>query len=176
MIVHLVSTGDGHYELEPPPAGHAPGDEATGFWARRLERLRAAWNRAVADARERHPSGAWARWRSRLICELDERIEEQRSLWALRDRATATLVYPPELSKDDASRVLRGLLAHARRHHGRWLAIDLVLFIASGLFMLIPGPNLVAYYFAFRVIGHYLSWRGARRAADAVSWTFEPRS
>jgi hypothetical protein len=31
----------------------------------------------------------------------------------------------------------------------------------------------VAYYFAFRMVGHYLSLRGARQGLDAVAWTSE---
>ena len=43
--------------------------------------------------------------------------------------------------------------------------------------MLLPGPNLIGYYFAFRVIGHFLSWRGARQALGHVAWRprAEPR-
>ena len=37
-----------------------------------------------------------------------------------------------------------------------------------------PGPNVLAYYFLFRVVGHYLSWRGARQALDAITWTNRP--
>lgn len=176
MTVHLVATTDGQYELEPSPVDPAAGRDAGGFWARRLDRLRTAWDRAVEQAHQRSSGGVWARWRSRLVRDVDESIEEQRSLWALRDRVTATLAYPAELSLEDASGILRGLLARARRRHGRWLVIDTALFVASGLLMILPGPNLVAYYFAFRVIGHYLSWRGARQALDVISWTFEPRS
>jgi len=61
------------------------------------------------------------------------------------------------------------MLAAARKHHSRWLAFDLVALVISGLLVLVPGPNLIAYYFAFRVIGHYLSWLGARHAMRA-SW------
>jgi hypothetical protein len=42
------------------------------------------------------------------------------------------------------------------------------------VFFFIPGPNLVAYYFAFRLIGHLQSWRGARQAMDVIKWSFEP--
>jgi len=45
------------------------------------------------------------------------------------------------------------------------------LFVASGLLVLVPGPNVFAYYFGFRAIGHYLSWRGARQAMDVTSWS-----
>ena len=41
------------------------------------------------------------------------------------------------------------------------------------LFALIPGPNLLAYYLAFRVIGHIQSWRGARHAMERTRWTLE---
>ena len=34
----------------------------------------------------------------------------------------------------------------------------------SGLLFLVPGPNVIAYYFAFRMVGHYFSLRGARKA------------
>ncbi len=67
-------------------------------------------------------------------------------------------------------------MAHARRHHLRWFIIDVVLFVSSVVFFFIPGPNLVAYYFAFRFIGHLQSWRGARQAMDVIQWTFEPDS
>jgi len=52
-----------------------------------------------------------------------------------------------------------------------WLALTLVgalALVVSGVLVVIPGPNLIAYYFAFRVIGHYFSWRGTRRAALAA--------
>ena len=34
-----------------------------------------------------------------------------------------------------------------------------------------PGPNLLAYYFAFRVVGHWLSMRGAAQGLHRVSWS-----
>jgi len=37
----------------------------------------------------------------------------------------------------------------------------------------VPGPNLLAYYFAFRVVGHFLSWRGARHGLRDVAWSTE---
>jgi hypothetical protein len=32
---------------------------------------------------------------------------------------------------------------------------------------------VISWYFFFRVVGHFLSWRGARRAAERVRWRFE---
>jgi hypothetical protein len=36
----------------------------------------------------------------------------------------------------------------------------------------IPGPNVAAYYFVFRVVGHYLSWAGARHGVSSVQWRY----
>ncbi len=35
---------------------------------------------------------------------------------------------------------------------------------------MLPGPNVVGYYFGFRLVAHYLSMRGARRGLDEVRW------
>ena len=62
-----------------------------------------------------------------------------------------------------------------RDRHFRWLAIDAVLMIVVGArCSSCPGPNVIGYYFAFRVVGHYLSWKGARQGLEAVTWTTAP--
>jgi hypothetical protein len=38
----------------------------------------------------------------------------------------------------------------------------------------VPGPNIAAYYLAFRLVGHYLSMRGARQGMDCVQWDPRP--
>ena len=45
---------------------------------------------------------------------------------------------------------------------------------ASGILAPVPGPNVLAYYLGFRLVGHWLSWRGARHAIGDVQWTLEP--
>ena len=47
-------------------------------------------------------------------------------------------------------------------------------FVASGVTFFVPGPNLLAYYFFFRLAGHYMSMKGARQGLDLVAWA--PRS
>jgi hypothetical protein len=56
----------------------------------------------------------------------------------------------------------------------RWLIVDTLLFIGSGVFFFIPGPNMIAYFFAFRVVGHWLSMRGAAHGRDTTAWTGRP--
>jgi hypothetical protein len=103
-----------------------------------------------------------------------DRIAEQRLLWQLRTCHDATLVFPTDITGDAAMALLRGELRRDADRHLRWLIVNAALLVVSGVLALVPGPNLVAYYFAFRVVGHLLSLRGARHGLSAVSWKVEP--
>ena len=93
-------------------------------------------------------SGRFARWRDALVCHLAESIAEQRTLWALRNETSATVRYPATLTEEAARSTLDALLSGSRRHHLRWLVIDLVLVVITGpLFFFVPGPNVIADYF-----------------------------
>lgn len=105
-----------------------------------------------------------------MVRRIAESIAEQRTLWSLRGVTSASFVYPSDLSSASAAAVRERVLAHARRHHGWWLMLNVVGVAVTAILVLLPGPNLVGYYFAFRVIGHYLSWRAARHALDRMSW------
>jgi hypothetical protein len=128
------------------------------------------WHEAVEAARRSEAVGRWARFRDWAVCRASETIAEQRTLWSLRQVATARLSYPSDLPDAEATSVRVRLLADARAHHGKWLVIDGLLFVLSGAFMLVPGPNVFAYYFGLRLVGHYLSWRGARHGMDQITW------
>jgi hypothetical protein len=52
--------------------------------------------------------------------------------------------------------------------------VHAVLFVVSAVFAVIPGPNLIAYYFAFRMVGNWFSMRGAWQGLNRVSWTTCP--
>ena len=176
IIVFLVPAGRDRFELysEAPdesPAGPAKHDRVFRRWAHGVS---VRWHALVEAARHGNPAGRFARWRDRVVSRLAETIAEQRTLWALRDQSSVVLRCPSSLEADRVRAVLDALLAHARRHHLRWLIIDLILLIASGILFFVPGPNLVAYYIAFRLVGHLQSWRGARQAAETIAWTFEP--
>jgi hypothetical protein len=178
-VVYLVPVGKGLFELysetpdDPPPDARA--SATAGFWRRWLLRFHQRWHDAVRLAtRAESADGRFARIRDWTVRKAAESIAEQRTLWSLRQVTSVSLVHPSDLSEAAVTAARDRLLEHARRHHGRWLMVDAVLFIASGVFVLIPGPNILAYYFAFRVVGHYLSWRGARQAIDATAWRLTP--
>ncbi len=40
--------------------------------------------------------------------------------------------------------------------------------------MPLPGPNVLGFYFSFRIVGHVLAIRGARQGLRMVSWELQP--
>jgi hypothetical protein len=179
MDVYLVPVGSDRYELycevadesddptDPPPQGI-------------VRRVVHRFQQMIREAeRERRHGGAtpvppgWiSRVRARTMRWVAESIAEQRLLWHLRSQQAACLYHPDDLDEQPAEGLLRRQLARDFDRHRFWFVVDLIGFVLSGLLTLIPGPNLLAYYFAFRLVGHYLSMRGARRGLNVVAWTY----
>ena len=175
MTVYLVPASGDRFELysevgEEPPVPPVGEDGRFRRWAHTVN---VRWHQLVESARRGPAHGRLARWRDAIVCRLAETIAEQRTLWALRNQTAATLRYPASIAVERARAELERGVARARRHHFRWFVIDTILFVSSVVFFFVPGPNLVAYYFAFRFIGHLQSWRGARQAMEAIAWAFE---
>jgi hypothetical protein len=176
--VYLVPIGSGRFELYTEPADDfAPGaapHPPDGAWRRTVHRLHERWRRAAHEAapaaRAGDRGGRAARARDWLIRRVAESIAEQRTLWSLRAVTAASFVYPSSLPAASAAAARERLLAQARRHHGRWLLFNTAGVAVTAVLVLLPGPNVIGYYFLFRVVGHYLSWRGARQGLDRVAW------
>lgn len=179
MELYLVPIGSGRYELYCETPHVVPGpDRPGGFFARLWERFRLVLDR-IERERERPPIPAQdagrlvrfvARLRKRVVRWIAERISEQRLLWQLRGAATVAAVVPDDLDSAAALATIRRMLARDASRHGRWLIVNAVVFVASGILAPLPGPNLIAYYFAFRVVGHFLSRQGARDGLTSVEW------
>lgn len=180
--VYLVPIGAERFELYTEPTdesstGHRPG--RTGFWHRTLHQLNERWHHAVHSASAERESdgsaeGRIARARDWVVRGIARSIAEQRTLWSLRGMTSAAFIYPDDLTESAATAVREQLLAQARRHHGWWLLANLVGAAVTAALMLLPGPNVIGYYFLFRVIGHYLSWSGARQASARTAWQGKP--
>ena len=178
--VYLVPIGEERFELytEPTDDGAArPDPEQTGFWHRTLHRLHERWRHAVHAARAERgaaPSGRVGRARDWVVRGIDQSIAEQRTLWSLRGMTSAPFLYPDDLTESSAAAARGELLAQARRHHGWWLLANVVGVAVTAVLVLVPGPNVIGYYFLFRVIAHYLSWSGARQASTRTAWQGKP--
>lgn len=181
MDVYLVPLGADRYELycEVPDDDEpdADAEPRAGVFARMRARFREMLAEAERERRQGRPAGGDRGWMSRLKARIlrwvAESIAEQRLLWHLRRQSQACLFYPDDLDETAARQIMRTQLGRDFDKHRFWLAIDAVGFVASGALMLVPGPNVLAYYFAFRLVGHYLSLRGAKQGLGRVEWTAE---
>ena len=178
MDVYLVPIGRERYELYcevPDEPVEADAEAPTGF----VRRIKHRFTEMLAEAeRERRrepaedaPRGRVARLKARTLRYVAESIAEQRLLWHLRRQQHACLYYPDDLDDRRASELVRRQLRRDFEKHRFWLIVDSLGFVGSGLLVLVPGPNVLAYYFAFRMVGHYFSLRGARQGLDVVDWT-----
>lgn len=188
MDVFLVPTGSELYELyseEMEEADDTPEPTYTGWLAgpkRFFHRLKVRWSELLAEAERERRHGAAAaprggmmsRFKRRSMRWVAESIAEQRLLWNLRRVDGARLHHPDDMTSEAAFGVMRQHMSADFKKHQMWLAIDSLLMIASGLLILVPGPNVIGYFFAFRVVGHFFSVRGARNGLFDVKWTFHP--
>jgi hypothetical protein len=181
MDVYLVPVGGDRYELycEVPDEPHeADGAAHTGFVRRLVHRFREMIADAERERRHGRPEGAPRGWlgriKARTLRWVAESIAEQRLLWHLRRQTAACFHYPDDLDEVRAAAIRKQQLQRDFEKHRFWLAIDGLGFVASGLLMLVPGPNVLAYYFAFRLVGHFFSLRGARRGLYTIAWRHVP--
>lgn len=183
MDVFLVPVAPEQHELycempdSPPDVEVAP----RGLFRSLVHRFRETLAAAERDRKARlsgervdEPRGWWGRLKTRTLRWAAESIAEQRLLWHLRTCVHASLGYPSDLAESAARELMRAQLTRDFDKHRRWFIIDVLGFIGSGVFMLIPGPNVLAYYFAFRFVGHFLSMRGARHGLDNTDWRLCP--
>jgi len=182
MDVFLVPLGPERHELYCEPsddddAAAEPEAPAPGFFSR-LRRRFTEMLRAAEAARARRARGEydpidtwWERTQARIMAKVADAVAEQRLLWHLRRLTAAHLYHPSDMTSEQALTIMRASMVRDRERHFRWLLIDTFLMILSGALVVVPGPNVLGYYFAFRVVGHYLSWRGARQSLEAVTWT-----
>ncbi len=181
MDVYLVPLGEARYELYCEVTEQAVSDADAGSAGiftrsrRRFRELLAAeqeQRQARRAARSKQKKRGMARrLRDGLLRWVAEAIAEQRLLWHLRRQHEATLVYPDDLDGTQAMAITRSALQRDFERHRFWLIIDgLAALVLGPLFFLVPGPNLIAYYFLFRTVGHWLSMRGARHGLGHVVW------
>jgi hypothetical protein len=180
MDVYFIPVAADRYELYCEHA--ADGDDANiGEPPKgRFAALYANFKDALARVEEERLSGeqrvydtprSWSeRLKDRFMCWIAEKIAEQRLLWRLRNESDLMLHHPDDMPPDDVTTLARHELQREADRHMKWIIIDGLLFVASGALFLVPGPNVIAYYFGFRLVGHYLSRRGARHALTEVHW------
>ncbi len=177
MEVFLVPVGVTCYKLycEPSEVDQSPPIGVVGRVLRRFREAGAAEQEAGCDRRAGvgcTPHGWTARVRAGLVRGMAEWVAEQRLLWHLDHQEAAVLVYPEDLDPDRAMSIARATLHGDIDHHRFWMVIDgLGVLVFGPLFFFVPGPNLISWYFAVKMTGHWLAFRGARRGVSGVEWS-----
>ena len=188
MDVFVIPVGRDRYELyceQPDEESMTDPPPPSGLIGRLRHRLTTTI-RAAEERRHREhvaddePKGMFGRLQDRMMSWVVERIAEQRLLWNLRSHTAATAAYPQDMTFDQVLAVIRAGLQRDYDRHKRWMIVDGILFLVTfvllgPLFLLVPGvANLPALYFGFRVIGHWLSMRGASQGLHRVQWSGRP--
>ena len=190
MDVYVIPVGRERYELycelAQDSASTAEALPATGLIGRLRHRF-TAMLRAAEERQHRHDDaraanavganlkvGPYTKLQDRAFGWLAQRIAEQRLLWNLRRHTSAVVVHPQDMPCDQVMTLLRRILQHDYERHRLWLVIDALGLLASAPVAIVPGPNVLAYYFAFRVVGHWLSMRGAAQGLHRMSWSGRP--
>lgn len=180
MDVYLVPIGtdkfESYYEA-PDDDQPIESPEGLGFFGR----LRVRFQTQLKEAEQaRHqathdqPPTFLGRMQKRSLRWIAERIAEQRLLWHLRTADAATLHIDAVMDPQEAEAVMRASLKRDADSHLRLLAVHSLGLLASAPVAFVPGPNVLGYLFTFTVVGHFLSWRGARNGLNEVTWRVEP--
>ncbi len=190
MDVFVIPIGRDRYELycetstdsdglESAPAAGLLGRLRHRFWLM----LRAAenWQHRRGDVQAAREGGGveprdgfLKRLQGRILGWVARRISEQRLLWNLRRQTSVVAVHPQDIAFEQVLAVVHRTLQRDYERHRVWLVVHTLALVVSGPLAIVPGPNVLAYYFAFRVVGHWLSMRGATQGLRRVSWSGHP--
>jgi hypothetical protein len=181
MDVFVIPVGADRYELyyEQQSDESEPDEpESTGVFARLQRRFGELLRAAEEHRHQKHETNTPRSWTGRMqdhmMSWIAKRVAEQRLLWNLRNKDRVVAVHPSDVSFDEVLPHIQQTLQRDFERHRFWLFVDTAGLIVSGLLAIVPGPNLLAYYFLFRAGGHFLSMRGAVRGRHAVVWEGRP--
>jgi len=185
--VYLVPIGRSRHALycesgDEPATPDVPAHAPSGLWKRWTDRFRAVIDRVerdhadadTPDHEDEVPAGLAARLRARVLRWIAGTIAEQRLLWRLRGKTRVRAFFPQGLHPELALATIRENLEVENARHRWWLIVDALGGLAALALTPFPGPNLLGYYFTFRIVGHLLAIHGARHGLAAVRWDLEP--
>lgn len=84
--------------------------------------------------------------------------------------------YSDHLARDEAKAIYRELIETQVRKHKRWMMVDGALLPLGVLFTIVPGPNLLLAYLAWRTLSHYKLQKKGRRALEDNGVTYIPEA
>lgn len=148
------------FYAEIPPGEDEEPDPTAG--RRRRTWLDRQW-RALQARLKRAVRQAGPRIR-RLWAWLDRRPPPDESLLrVLRTAADLQVIHPAAMTGAEARHAWGQYLARRWRQHLGTFAWDLAVSPLIALLMVLPGPNVIGYWFLYRLITHLLAMRGVLR-------------
>ena len=152
-------------EHEPDDATHSTG--VRGWLARRRH--------AVLGALE-NPKGWLGSTIGRIWVRLQRLISpDEHLLRRLRHADSLTIDHPARMASEVVASLWSALIAKRARKHRLWMVVDGSLAIPGAFLAILPGPNLLGYWLAYRAVLHLLAVLGARSGRRIVP-VFIPRS
>jgi hypothetical protein len=145
------SHGDG--EGDDPSAGARSG--VRGWLHDRFLKFRSAWQHA--------DSGALL-WMRRSWDWLHSLAHPDEAMLArLRSARRIDLHHPAARSGADVHAIWQDYLARQWRRHLFWMVLNAVIAPFTVILAILPGPNLIGYWFAYRAVHHMFVLWGIRR-------------
>ncbi|MFI5459179.1 MAG: hypothetical protein ACHRXM_27435 [Isosphaerales bacterium] len=131
-----------------------------GWFHARYSRFKSAWQHA--------DSGAML-WMRRAWDWLHSFAHPDEAMLArLRSARRIDLHHPAARTRDEVSATWQGYLTQQWRRHLIWVSLNGVIAPFAFLLFILPGPNLIGYWFAYRAIHHFLVVWGIRRVRRNV--------
>ena len=157
-----------YYEDDGDESGAIPAHAGVRGWVERTSHR--------ARSAIRHPKGRLAQKLRQGWDWLQRRIHPDEGLLAALLRApTIDVHHRSSLPAAEAQALWHAYLRRRVRRHLPWLVFDAVLAPLSLALALLPGPNVIGYWFAYRAVRHLLILLGIRRALSGrVETVFHP--
>lgn len=129
-----------------------------------------------ADAEQPKTRRFWNLVKSGYRAAAAKRDRNEKLLKEMTALSQITVYYPANLSEANAREIYDSLIQSQIKKHKRWLIVDGALLPISVVFTLIPGPNLLLAYLAWRTLAHYKSKKSGEKAGGIeISFRKEPQ-
>lgn len=95
-----------------------------------------------------------------------------------REPLRIRILHPSSLSETEARRIYADLIARETQKHKKWMVASTAAIPLAVPLTLIPGPNVLLAYLAWRSVVHYKTKKAGERASApelAVTFVPEPR-
>lgn len=101
-----------------------------------------------------------------------ERDRNEKLLKEMTALSQIAVYYPANLSEENARDIYHNVIQSQVKKHKRWLIVDGALLPVSVIFSLVPGPNLLLAYLAWRTLAHYKTKKGGEKAVSDLKISF----